>query len=44
MNEAWPMGSDDEVKDKQARAEKAVQTMRLPIGMPRLADKRYILR
>jgi mannosyl-oligosaccharide alpha-1,2-mannosidase len=44
VNEAWPMGSDDEVKDKQARAEKAVQTMRLPIGMPRLADKRYILR
>jgi mannosyl-oligosaccharide alpha-1,2-mannosidase len=44
INEAWPLGSDDEAKDKQARAEKVIEGMRLPKGMPKIADRRYILR
>jgi mannosyl-oligosaccharide alpha-1,2-mannosidase len=44
INTAWPIGSEDEVKDKDARAEKVVEALRLPKGMPKVNDQRYILR
>jgi mannosyl-oligosaccharide alpha-1,2-mannosidase len=44
VNAAVPAGSADEVKDKDARAQKIVEMLHLPLGIPIVNDKRYILR
>jgi mannosyl-oligosaccharide alpha-1,2-mannosidase len=44
INEMHPVGSPDEVKDANARAEKIASSLRIPKGMTSVTDRRYILR
>jgi mannosyl-oligosaccharide alpha-1,2-mannosidase len=44
VKEKYPVGSKDEAKDENARAEQVVKSMKLPEGVTKIDDSRYILR
>jgi mannosyl-oligosaccharide alpha-1,2-mannosidase len=44
VKEKYPIGSKDEAKDENARAEQVIKSMRLPQGVTKIVDSRYILR
>jgi mannosyl-oligosaccharide alpha-1,2-mannosidase len=44
VKEKYPVGSKDEAKDENARAEQVIKSMRLPQGVTKIGDSRYILR
>jgi mannosyl-oligosaccharide alpha-1,2-mannosidase len=44
INQQFPIGAEDEVVDKNARAEQIVKSNKLPDGFSKVGDKRYILR
>ena len=43
VKEKYPVGSN-EAKDENARAEQVIKSMRLPQGVTKIGDSRYILR